>query len=80
MKPIVFGRMESGDLTRWRQACAEWEALDKNPRAFSAWETVAIIVRYYRIFGELKERCGATEGDSVRLSPVDGYCLEDKDD
>ena len=79
MKPTVFGKLSAEDLQRWRLACAEWEALDKNPRAFSAQETTTIIVRYYRIFGELKAACGV-ESESVRLSPVDGYCTEDKDD
>ena len=80
MKAVVFGKLTEEDLTRWRQVCGQFQALELNPRAYSAQETEAILMRYYRMFGEVYERYNIPEEQVIRIAPTTGQLLEDKDE
>lgn len=77
MKPLIYGTLTEEDLTRWRQACAQFQAIEMNPRAYSAQETEAILLRYYRLFGEIHKTQGIPQGDIIEISPTTGQIFED---
>lgn len=77
MKAVVYGTLNEEDLTRWRQVTAQYQALEMNPRAYSAQETEAVLLRYYRMFGEIHKTQGIPQGDIIEISPTTGQIFED---
>lgn len=77
MKAVVFGTLTEEDLTRWRQACGQFQALEMNPRAYSAQETEGILMRYYRIFGEINKEYDIPKGTLISVAPTTGQIFED---
>ena len=80
MRAVVLGVLEEEDLTRWRQACGQFQALEMNPLAYSAQETEGILMRYYRLIGEIHEKFNVPEGETIQIAPTTGQVFEDKRD
>jgi len=78
VKAIVYGTLTEEDLTRWRQVCGQFQSLEMNPRAYSGQETEGILMRYYRMFGEVHKTYSIPEGSVISIAPTTGQILEDK--
>ena len=77
MKAVIYGTLSEEDLTHWRQVCGQFQALEMNPRAYSAQETEGILMRYYRTFGDIHKRYSVPEGTLISIAPTTGQIFED---
>lgn len=65
------------DLAVMQEASARHEAVELNPDAYSANETEQIVLRYYRVMGELAARYELV--DDYHINKWTGQVWEDED-
>ena len=62
------------DLAVMQEASARHEAVEINPDAYSATETEQIVLRYYRVMGDIARRYGFP--DDATISKWTGQVFE----
>jgi hypothetical protein len=68
----LIAKLSDEDLRRWRMVSARRNALESNPRAYSATESEQIWMAYYTLAGEFIERHGVEDHRDWKISAAAG--------
>lgn len=68
----VVGKLSPQDLREWRKVCAMRDAVEHNPRAFTAEETVQAYTDYFTVGGRFFEAYDIDASEEWRVSPWSG--------
>jgi hypothetical protein len=68
----VVGKLSDRHLQEWRRVCATRDAVENNPTAFTAEESIQAYMDYFSVGGGLFEMYDIDASEQWRVSPWSG--------